>query len=97
MQTITNTTTMIEAKPQRFSLATRNARSVQLAGDFTNWEEHPIPLHREPNGVWHTTIHLKPGTHYYRFLVDGQWQDDPDCPIQVPNSFGGLNSVRHVV
>jgi len=96
MQTMTKATTMIEAKPQSFSFVTRTARSVQLAGDFTNWEEHPIPLRREPNGVWRTAIKLEPGTHYYRFLVDGQWQDDPDCPVKVPNPFGGMNSVRQV-
>ena len=96
MQTMTNTTTMREARPQTFSFITRTARSVQLAGDFTNWTEHPIPLRREVNGVWHTTVKLEPGTHYYRFLVDGQWHDDPECPLKAPNPFGGLNSVRHV-
>jgi 1,4-alpha-glucan branching enzyme len=93
---MTKTTVTIEAKPQNFSFSTRTARSVQLVGDFTNWEEHPIPLRREPNGLWRTAIKLEPGTHYYRFLVDGQWQDDPECLIKVPNPFGGMNSVRQV-
>jgi 1,4-alpha-glucan branching enzyme len=96
MQPMTSTTTKIEAKSQKFSLLTRTARSVQLVGDFTHWEEHPIPLRREPNGVWHTAIKLEPGTHHYRFLVDGLWYDDPECPIKMPNPFGGMNSVRQV-
>lgn len=95
MQT-TNTNMMIEAKPQDFTFVTAAARSVQLVGDFTNWENHPIPLHRESNGVWHTAIRLKPGTHYYRYLVDGQWRDDPECSVKVPNPFGSLNAVRQV-
>lgn len=96
MQTMTRATAMIEAKPQYFSYVTRTARSVQLVGDFTNWEEHPIPLRQEPDGVWHTAIKLRPGTHYYRFLVDGKWCDDPECSIKEPNPFGGLNAVRLV-
>jgi 1,4-alpha-glucan branching enzyme len=87
---------MIEAKLQKFSYVARTARSVQLVGDFTNWEEHPIPLRRVPNGAWHAAIRLEPGTHYYRFLVDGQWHNDPESPLNVPNPFGGLNSVRQV-
>jgi 1,4-alpha-glucan branching enzyme len=96
MQTMTSTPMMTESKPQNFSILKRSARSVQLVGDFTNWEAHPIPLRGESNGVWHTTVKLEPGTHYYRFLVDGQWYDDPECPIKAPNPFGGMNSVRHV-
>ena len=84
------------AKTERFSLATKAASSVQLVGDFTNWQERPIPLRREANGVWGIAVRLEPGTHYYRFLVDGQWRDDPASPVRVPNPFGGLNSVRQV-
>jgi 1,4-alpha-glucan branching enzyme len=86
----------IGAKPQTFSIVMPAARSVELVGDFTNWQERPIPLHREENGVWRAAVRLEPGTHYYRFLVDGQWRDDPECPLQVPNSFGGQNAVLRV-
>jgi 1,4-alpha-glucan branching enzyme len=83
-------------KTQKFSYATPNAHDVQLVGDFTNWQKQPIHLRKEPNGVWQTAIRLEPGTYHYRFLVDGQWRDDPECPIHVPNPFGGHNAVRHV-
>jgi 1,4-alpha-glucan branching enzyme len=95
MQNMTNIRTT-ETKPQSFSCVNPDARSVQLVGDFTNWQEHPIPLHREATGEWHTAIRLAPGTHYYRFLVDGQWRDDPACPMKVPNPFGSQNAVRQV-
>jgi hypothetical protein len=32
----------------------------------------------------------------YRYLVDGQWRDDPNCQTRVPNTFGGENCVRVV-
>jgi hypothetical protein len=41
-----------------------------------------------------TTVELEPGPHNYRFLVDGQWRDYPECTLQVPNPFGGQDSVR---
>ena len=31
---------------------------------------------------------LKPGTYRYRFLVDGEWRDDPECELRVANPFG---------
>jgi hypothetical protein len=35
--------------------------------------------------------------HHYLFIVDGEWRDDPDCPLRVPNPHGGQNMVRQVV
>ena len=86
----------IQDKTQIFSYITPNAREVQLVGDFTNWQKQPIPLRKEPNGVWQAAIRLEPGTYHYRFLVDGQWRDDPECPVHVPNPFGTHNAVRLV-
>ena len=82
---------------QTFSFNAPSATSVLLAGDFTHWGEHAVNMKQGGDGVWRATIDLEPGTHHYRFLVDGQWQDDPDCTVRVPNPFGSQNSVRQVV
>ena len=81
---------------QVFFLAAPNATRVQLAGDFTGWEQKPIDLKRDMDGAWRVTVKLTPGHHFYRFLVDGQWQDDPECPLHLPNSFGSRDNVRMV-
>ncbi len=81
---------------QTFSFTAPTATSVQLVGDFTRWQENPINLKQGTDGVWQAAVALKPGTHHYRFLVDGQWRDDPDCAVRVPNPFGSENSVRIV-
>ena len=81
---------------QDFHYVTPAAMSVQLVGDFTNWQERPIPLRKEPNGVWRAAVRLEPGAYHYRFLVDGEWRDDPACPVHAPNPFGGQNAVRQV-
>jgi 1,4-alpha-glucan branching enzyme len=70
--------------------------SVQLVGDFTDWNEHPVSLHKGHRGIWRTTVDLEPGTHRYRFLVDGQWRDDPKCKVRVANPFGSQDAIRQV-
>ena len=84
-------------KKQTFSFTAPTAMSVQLVGEFTHWQARPIPMQKGPDGVWHATVALEPGTHHYRFLVDGQWRDDPECTLHVPNPYGSQNSVRQVL
>jgi len=87
---------MGNGKTQNFSFAAPTAMSVQLVGDFTHWQQKPISMHKGAAGIWHTKVELSPGEHHYRFLVDGQWRDDPECALHVPNPFGGQDSVRQV-
>jgi 1,4-alpha-glucan branching enzyme len=81
---------------QGFSIRAPEAMSVQLVGDFTHWQEMPINLKKDTGGVWHAHVQLPPGVHHYRFLVDGEWRDDPECSLRVPNPFGGQNMARKV-
>jgi 1,4-alpha-glucan branching enzyme len=83
-------------KAQGFSFRAPEAISVQLVGDFTQWQEQPISLKKEANGIWRTSVELPPGTHHYRFLVDGEWRDDPECTLRVPNAFGTQDMTRKV-
>jgi 1,4-alpha-glucan branching enzyme len=83
-------------RTQTFSFRAPDALSVQLVGDFTQWQERPINLHKGADGVWRTAVPLPPGTHHYRFLVDGEWRDDPECTLRTPNPFGGENMTRQV-
>jgi hypothetical protein len=53
-------------------------------------------LERQQNGTWSCTVQLSPGTYEYRFIVDGQWVDDPLSPRYVHNPFGGTNCVLEV-
>lgn len=84
-------------KNQTFSIGAPGAMSVLLAGDFTHWREQAIPMQRQRGSVWKTTVELAPGTYHYRFIVDGEWRDDPNCTLRVPNPYGGENAVRQVV
>lgn len=81
---------------QTFCLTAPAARSVQLVGDFTYWQQAPISMQKAPDGVWRATVQLTPGAHVYRFLVDGEWQDDPECKVRVSNPFGSQDAVCQV-
>ncbi len=83
-------------KKEMFQLIDPNAEEVLLLGDFTNWEENPILLKRQNDGIWKATVPLAPGSHEYRFIVDGQWRDDAKCATRKANPFGGENCVRTV-
>ena len=79
-----------------FSCFAPEAKSVQVAGDFTAWQQAPLMLKKAKDGLWKRTVSLAPGKYAYRLLVDGQWRDDPECQTRQPNEFGGQNCVRVV-
>lgn len=79
-----------------FSFHAPGARSVQLAGDFTNWEQFPLDLMRSEDGTWFTFVPLAPGQYNYRFIVDGQWMDDPNSRQRIQNPFGTSNAIKTV-
>jgi len=76
-----------------FSLLAPKAQAVLLAADFTDWEKTPVALKKLKGGIWKTTVSLAPGSYEYRFLVDGQWQDDPSCELRRWTRFGSQNCV----
>ena len=82
--------------PTTFVLHAPEARSVQLAAEFTEWENQCLEMRFEPSGVWAITVELLPGWYLYRFLVDGKWEDDPNCNFTIPNPFGSRDAVVQV-
>jgi len=80
-------------KRATFTFLAPEAQSVQLAGDFNSWDTNTHPLKKVTNGLWKRTLNLSPGRYEYRFLVDGQWHNDPQCEAYNPNPFGEDNCV----
>jgi chromosome partitioning protein len=73
------------------------AQSVQIAGDFNNWQpEQHIMDKVGDSGVWQTKMNLNPGRYRYRLVVDGQWQQDPYNELTEMNPFGGFNSIIEI-
>jgi len=73
------------------------AKSVQVAGDFNDWQPSKLSLGKVgETGVWQASVKLSPGKYRYRLVVDGQWQQDPYNELTELNPFGGYNSVVEV-
>jgi chromosome partitioning protein len=73
------------------------AQSVQIAGDFNNWQPEQHLMEKVADtGVWQTQMKLNPGRYRYRLVVDGQWQQDPYNESTEMNPFGGFNSVVEI-
>jgi len=73
------------------------AESVQIAGDFNNWQPEQALMNKVGDtGVWQTEMKLDPGRYRYRLVVDGQWQQDPYNELTELNPFGGFNSVIEI-
>ena len=83
-------------RKQTFRFTAPGAVSVMVAGDFTHWQQSPVPMQKGKDGLWSVSVDLPPGKHTYRFIVDGEWCDDPECTLRVPNPYGGENMVRQV-
>jgi 1,4-alpha-glucan branching enzyme len=86
-----------EIKKIDFELFAPEAQNVSLAGDFNDWDMSSHPLGKNSDGTWKVKIDLMPGKYEYRFLVDGEWMNDPNCTSFVPNPFGGENCTCNVL
>lgn len=72
-----------------------HARKVAVAGSFNQWNTQELALVK--NGAdWVLPVYLSQGTHTYRFVVDGQWMEDPANTNHFPNEFGEYNSVLYL-
>jgi hypothetical protein len=79
-----------------FTLEIHHAKEVLLVGDFTDWQKNPIRLRQGGGETWHAKVILPPGRHLYRYLVDGQWHDNPTQLERVPNAFGTTDHVIEI-
>ncbi len=62
-------------RPINFYCDAREAKFVQISGDFSNW--WPVPMHHRVDGWWYVQALLCHGHHQYYFVVDGTPVLDP--------------------
>ena len=79
-----------------FKLEVSGVKEVILVGDFNSWDEKKHIMKRDKKGIWSKLVTLAPGRYEYKFLVDGEWQNDPSNDQVVSNSFGTLNNLLNV-
>ena len=70
------------------------AVQVYLAGGFRAWK--PLPMRKRNDGRFALELPLAPGTHEYKFIIDGRWTADPDHAHRAKNPYDSFNSVAEV-
>ncbi|MBN1576796.1 MAG: isoamylase early set domain-containing protein [Chitinispirillaceae bacterium] len=77
-----------------FEIYLAGARRVALVGDFNGWDLDKHLLTKSDADTWKIDLPIKKGCYQYLFLIDGtQWKTDPCRALQVPDGFGGINTV----
>jgi len=85
-----------DSRLTHFELLDTDARTVFLAGSFNQWNPSATPMARSGEGKWVKELSLSPGCYEYQFIVDGCWTPDLKAAEEMPNPFGGFNSVVEV-
>lgn len=71
----------------------KSVTAVFVAGSFNGWNPQADAMKNTQGSVWEITINLKEGSHQYKFVVDGNWINDPNNSNQTPDGVGGFNNV----
>jgi 1,4-alpha-glucan branching enzyme len=86
----------VERRRVAFTLEAPEAKRAILMADFNNWNAETHPMKKSKKGVWEKTVTVQPGTYEYKFLVDGEWQNDPKSGERCQNCFGTHNNVMTI-
>jgi hypothetical protein len=83
-------------KAMVFSLSAPEAKEVYLAGDFNGWQLNADSRMEVKSGNWVKYLNLNPGFYRYRFVIDGEWIEDPANPQKEMNPYGKMDSLIEV-
>jgi hypothetical protein len=63
------------------------AATVEVAGDFTDWQ--PVALRRTVEGAWESVLKIPSGVHRVNMRIDGAGWTAPTGTTRVTDEFGG--------
>jgi len=72
------------------------ASKVYVAGDFNGWKVDDTTIMEKVNGLWTKHVSLKAGSYRYKFVIDGEWIEDPANPKVAINPYGQKDSLIEV-
>nr|WP_315199779.1 isoamylase early set domain-containing protein [uncultured Flavobacterium sp.] len=81
-----------------FSLEAKEADQVSVIGDFNDWKIEEGSLSKLKNGTFKGTFELgKDATYEFKYVVDGEYVNEPEADSFRWNDFAGTeNSVLEV-
>lgn len=81
-----------------FTFHDDSAASVNLVGDFNDWDPTGIAFKRSSDGFWYASIKAGHRAKYrYKILIDGhRWFEDPSHGMKEEDGFGGFHSILDI-
>ncbi|MAP67259.1 MAG: hypothetical protein CMF80_06130 [Candidatus Marinimicrobia bacterium] len=76
----------------RFIYQDIDAQSVYLVGSMNEWNTSSDLMKKQADGTWEIRLKLDSGKYSYKYLVDGNWKNDPYNPNLEDDGYGGSNS-----
>lgn len=78
----------------KFSFKAEDAETIEILGLNSDWE-NSIIMSKKKDGTFSADVNLpKDSTHEFKYLVnEALWLNEPEADKEVPNAFGGSNSV----
>ena len=78
----------------KFSFKPELAETVEILGLNSDWQ-HAVIMNKKKDGSFTAEVNLpKESKHEFKYLINSSdWANDPDADTEVPNLFGGSNSV----
>ncbi len=78
----------------KFSFKIENAETVEILGLNSDWQKSII-MSKKKDGTFSADVTLpKDSRHEFKYLVNAEeWINDPAADNEMPNEYGGVNSV----
>ncbi|GEM76185.1 isoamylase early set domain-containing protein [Vibrio sagamiensis] len=77
-----------------FELEKRHWSTIQIAGDFNDWQPEPMKLVKKSGQFKFKTRLPKEKNVQFRYIFNNeQWDNDPQADAYIPNGYGEDNSV----
>ncbi len=81
----------------KFSFSVENAETIEILGLNSDWE-NSIVMSKKKDGSFTADVSLeKDSQHEFKYRInESEWINDPTADSEIPNVYGGSNSVVSV-